>query len=694
MSRKSRRKSSARKSSGSRFFKWLAIGGGLFVVLAIVGVVLGYRAVRSYLKSDDFRVMLEEKASDSLGGQATFQPFDWAGWSLTTNEFQFAGEEAVTNLRVSNIGASVDIGAVWDGIYRIENVSLRQVELTADLRGGDEVIQDEAVEGIEVVPSSGDAGFFDQFIPKKVEITGVDIAQITGTALTDDGEWSFDGISAALRPGAGDDIYDLSLDGGTIKTPISLVEELNLRELRGRYSGDRFYLLSSQFDILERGTLTASGEYDIDRRAWSAQGKMTGVRAEEIVSEDWKQRLMGALEVDFKLRGEPEQDAVVSGSLELNQGILTALPILDRIAAYTNAVRFRHLALSEASLDFRKEGERIEFTKIKLASEGLVRIEGRLTVEGNVIREGNFRVGITPGTLVHIPGAETTVFQRGELGLLWAPMRVSGTLDAPKEDLSDRLIEAAGLRMFEMIPATGEWVLKNTNKVVGESTKDLLAKNAFNERAVASTQKLLTALIVMRSGPLSDEVIVERSDTLVEPSKLYLKEGESYTRGELLKALIVKSGNDVALALGRDIAGSKEQFAVLMNQTAHSLGMTRSNFVNPHGLTEPGQYSTASDMAILARAVYQIPYIRQCMRVKDYVFTHSDGRTRPIKNTNRLLTRLAYCDGMKTGTTNAAGRCLISSGQLNGRAVIAIALGSNSSEIWNDSEKLLRWSLE
>ncbi|MDB4356610.1 AsmA-like C-terminal region-containing protein [bacterium] len=477
MSRKSRRKSSARKSSGSRFFKWLAIGGGLFVVLAIVGVVLGYRAVRSYLKSDDFRVMLEEKASDSLGGQATFQPFDWAGWSLTTNEFQFAGEEAVTNLRVSNIGASVDIGAVWDGIYRIENVSLRQVELTADLRGGDEVIQDEAVEGIEVVPSSGDAGFFDQFIPKKVEITGVDIAQITGMALTDDGEWSFDGISAALRPGAGDDIYDLSLDGGTIKTPISLVEELNLRELRGRYSGDRFYLLSSQFDILERGTLTASGEYDIDRRAWSAQGKMTGVRAEEIVLEDWKQRLMGALEVDFKLRGEPEQDAVVSGSLELNQGILTALPILDRIAAYTNAVRFRHLALSEASLDFRKEGERIEFTKIKLASEGLVRIEGRLTVEGNVIREGNFRVGITPGTLAHIPGAETTVFQRGELGLLWAPMRVSGTLDAPKEDLSDRLIEAAGLRMFEMIPATGEWVLKNTNKVVGESTKDLLAKN-------------------------------------------------------------------------------------------------------------------------------------------------------------------------------------------------------------------------
>jgi len=226
------------------------------------------------------------------------------------------------------------------------------------------------------------------------------------------------------------------------------------------------------------------------------------------------------------------------------------------------------------------------------------------------------------------------------------------------------------------------------------SGRILFQKNAYSERAVASTQKLLTALIVMRAGPISDQVVIERSDTLVEPSKLYLKTGENYTRAELLKALIVKSGNDVALALARDVAGSKEQFADLMNRTARSLGMNNSNFVNPHGLTEPNQYSTASDMAILARTVYQIPYLRQCMRIQDYVFTHSDGRTRPVNNTNQVLSRLSYCDGMKTGTTNAAGRCLISSGQLNGRAVIAVVLKSTAAQVWNDSEKLLRWSLE
>lgn len=222
----------------------------------------------------------------------------------------------------------------------------------------------------------------------------------------------------------------------------------------------------------------------------------------------------------------------------------------------------------------------------------------------------------------------------------------------------------------------------------------LFQKNAYSERAVASTQKLLTALIVTRSGPLSDEVIVEHSDTLVEPSKLYLKAGEKYTRQELLKALLVKSGNDVAMSLGRDIAGSKAEFATLMNTTARSLGMSQSNFINPHGLTEEGQYSTARDISILARQAYRHPFMRQCMRTKSYTFKYSDGRTRVVNNTNKVLSRLDYCDGMKTGTTRAAGHCLVSSGQLNGRAVIAVVLGSNSANVWDDSEKLLRWALE
>lgn len=231
--------------------------------------------------------------------------------------------------------------------------------------------------------------------------------------------------------------------------------------------------------------------------------------------------------------------------------------------------------------------------------------------------------------------------------------------------------------------------------VIDTLTGRILAeKNARTPRAVASTQKLLTALCVVRDGPLSDPVTVQHSDTRVEPSKLYLKPGETYTRRELVKALLVKSGNDVAKTLARDVAGSEAAFVSLMNRTAASLGMTSSHFRNPHGLTEEGQYSTALDLARLAREVTKVPYFRDCMRTREYVFEFADGRRKDLTNTNKVLKRLPYCTGMKTGYTRASGRCLVSSGVLNGKAVIAVCLGSTSANIWDDSEKLLRWALE
>ena len=226
------------------------------------------------------------------------------------------------------------------------------------------------------------------------------------------------------------------------------------------------------------------------------------------------------------------------------------------------------------------------------------------------------------------------------------------------------------------------------------SGRVLYAKNADQTRPVASTQKLVTALAVVSAGSTNKQITIEKSDTLCEPTKLYLSPGETYTRADLLRALIVKSGNDVARALARDVGGSQEGFASVMNRKAASLGMRNSNFVNPNGLPAQGQYSTARDIAIAARAAYQVPLIRSMTRIKSYTFQYSNGRTKYLENTNRLLKSVPYCDGMKTGTTNAAGRCLVSSGTLNGRSAIVVVLKSNSANIWKDSEKLLRWALE
>jgi D-alanyl-D-alanine carboxypeptidase (penicillin-binding protein 5/6) len=129
-----------------------------------------------------------------------------------------------------------------------------------------------------------------------------------------------------------------------------------------------------------------------------------------------------------------------------------------------------------------------------------------------------------------------------------------------------------------------------------------------------------------------------------------------------------------------------------MNAKARMLGMANSNFVNPNGLPASGQYSTARDMAKVAMAAYRSPIIRNIVRLKSLTWSYNDGRTRTFENTNRVLRNYALCNGMKTGYTEAAGHCLISSGSYGGRDVIVVVLGDNK-QVWTDSYRLLNWGL-
>ena len=227
-----------------------------------------------------------------------------------------------------------------------------------------------------------------------------------------------------------------------------------------------------------------------------------------------------------------------------------------------------------------------------------------------------------------------------------------------------------------------------------DSGRVLYAKNADMPRAVASTQKIITALCILDAGDIDKQVTVDKSDGACEPTKLDIKPGDCYSRRDLLKALMVKSANDVARALARDVGGSQEGFASLMNQKAASIGMRNSHFMNPNGLTLPGQQSTARDMAIAARAAYRSPLLRSFVATKAFDFQYADGHTKLLENTNHILKSVPYCNGMKTGTTDLAGRCLVCTGSLNGRSVIVVLLKSNTPNIWKDGEKLLRWALE
>ena len=227
--------------------------------------------------------------------------------------------------------------------------------------------------------------------------------------------------------------------------------------------------------------------------------------------------------------------------------------------------------------------------------------------------------------------------------------------------------------------------------VDANSGEVLYERNADDPRAVASTQKLLTGLIIAETGDLDGRVQVEYSDTQAEPSKLYLKTGETYRRYDLLKILLVKSMNDVARCLARDNAGGQEAFAARMNAKARELGMSNSHFVNPNGLPAPGQYSTARDMSRVAMAAYRNRLLRNIVNTREITWRYADGRAREFENTNRVLRRWALCNGMKTGYTEAAGHCLISSAASGGRDVISVILGDK--QVWDDSYRMLAWGL-
>ena len=226
----------------------------------------------------------------------------------------------------------------------------------------------------------------------------------------------------------------------------------------------------------------------------------------------------------------------------------------------------------------------------------------------------------------------------------------------------------------------------------------LFERNADERRAVASTQKLVSALVCVESTALDKTASVSAFDAAAEPHKMYLKEGEHYPLKSLLQAMLIESCNDAARCVARTCAGSEPAFAVWMTRRAQQLGMKNSHFKNASGLPAEGQYSTARDLSLVARAVLYNSTLRGIVGRHELSVSRPDGRVKKLTTTNHLLRPnspfyLPHCIGMKTGYTNLAGKCLVSSANYRGRTIICMSLGSSSKYIWKESAALLNWGL-
>lgn len=218
--------------------------------------------------------------------------------------------------------------------------------------------------------------------------------------------------------------------------------------------------------------------------------------------------------------------------------------------------------------------------------------------------------------------------------------------------------------------------------VEAESGRILYEHNSRQRRLIASTTKLMTALVAVQSGhALGETVEIRQEWTGIEGSSIYLRPGERVTLGTLLYGLLLESGNDAAQAVA-GFCGGEECFVARMNETARRLGMRDSCFENPSGLDGERHYSTAHDMAQLARAVLQEESLATIVASRS---TSVDGRS--FTNHNKLLWRYEGCIGLKTGYTQHAGRTLVSAARRDGMTLICVTL--NAPDDWKDHETLL-----
>lgn len=225
--------------------------------------------------------------------------------------------------------------------------------------------------------------------------------------------------------------------------------------------------------------------------------------------------------------------------------------------------------------------------------------------------------------------------------------------------------------------------------VMEKSSKRVLySKNANAQLPMASTTKIMTAITAIENcNDLDKTFEISPKSVGVSGTSLYLRKGEVMSMRDLLYGLMLISGNDASVAIGEQISGSSKKFVSLMNETAQKIGAKNSHFDNTHGLDSLTHYTTAEDLALITSYALENDTFKEIVSTKNIKITNTDGKTRYLKNKNKLLSSLEGCCGVKTGFTDDAGRCLVSAVERDGMTLVCVVL--NCGPMFEESKTLL-----
>ncbi|MFC4994385.1 hypothetical protein [Rubritalea tangerina] len=429
---------------------WWKCALGLVVVFLLSGVI-GYQMVVSFLHSEGFREKIGKKVSRELGVPVTMGEMQWDGLHMENESVVGGSDGAIESLEANGISLDVDTSYLKREKWEISNVLVQTAGLVLDLRK----------EFTKLEMPKEKKSWVEKWLPSKAELLDAEVVRADAQILTDGGEYVVDNTS--LKLSKEDFGYQVTIEDGVLELPLPLIKEAQIRDASIRVLNERIVIDDAQLDVFASGRLSIEGEVDLAQEvpSYKMYGVLSGLKCADVINEDWKQRLSGDVESKFRVRPKAGNEPEFQGEVVIRDGQLTALPILDTIAAYTVIRDFKRLRFSEFRCDYYRYGQLLRLSDIYVHCDGLMRIEGDLDIDGQSLR-GSFDVGLNPGTLSHIPGAEEKVFLPGKEGMHWARVRISGTIDNVEEDLTERIKAAALDRLFEVVG--GKEVLRFTNR--------------------------------------------------------------------------------------------------------------------------------------------------------------------------------------------------------------------------------------
>lgn len=445
----------------SRLITWTCAG---LLVLGVCAILGGRAWLYSHLRSGDFRQTLNTSIGRTLHARAEFSPLNFAGFTAHSDGFSADGKSgaAFGKMRADQVRAEFDWRGLFERKLRIEELSVQRFEVH---------LGEQAPAAIEPDPGPRDPSR--GTLPSRKKSWEIELRRALvretrlswGDAEVPRGEFS--GSTLTVTPsGSG---WRIEAQGGRLAQTGWPVLALDSARLRWQ---EPSLFISDAVLRNGDGRVTVAGEVEFGRAA-DLQIEWSAVEVTPLLAGDWKLRLFGVASGSAKLfaplgseRGKPMR---IEGTLRLANGRLEALPVLNQIAAFTRTQRFRQMPLTNASVKFEREGSRLSARDLVLESAGLMRVEGSFHITDRQI-DGAFQVGVTPASLQWLPGTQERVFTVARDGYLWTPMRLTGPVEAPVEDLSARLAVAVGEELFH----GGEGVLQDAEQKVNDAARSVL----------------------------------------------------------------------------------------------------------------------------------------------------------------------------------------------------------------------------